>query len=107
MFQPSHLEAPEQHPSAEPTSHPTTPPSVYTRILGVRYSERIIPLVARQLEQGPYLPKVVAHPVSIQESIQEEQEATEANTVLTARSVGNSSKDHKDHDNHHLGRSLS
>ncbi len=106
MFQPSHLEAPEQHPSAEPASHLTTPPSVYARILGVRYSERIIPLVAQQLEQGPYIPKVIAHPVSIQESIQEEQEATEANTVPTDRSMGNSSKDHKDHDNHHHERSL-
>jgi len=49
---------------------------------------------------------VIAHPVSVQESIQEEQEDTEANTIPTNRSMGNSSKDHKDHNNHHLGRSL-
>ena len=83
MFRPSHFEAPKQHSSAEPASHPTTPPSVYAQILGVRYSERIIPLVAQQLGQGPLIPKVVAHPVSVQESVQEEQEATEANTVPT------------------------
>jgi len=83
MFQPSHFEAPKQHPSAEPTSHPTTPSSVYTQILSVRYSERIIPIAAQRLEQGPYIPKVVAHPVSVQEPVEEEQEATEANTIPT------------------------
>ena len=69
MFRPSHFEAPKQHPSAEPTSHPTTPSSVYVQILGARYSQRIIPLVAQRLEQGPLIPKVVAHPVLVQESI--------------------------------------
>ncbi len=100
MFQSSHFEAPKQHLSARPASDPTTPSSVYAQILGVQYSERIIPAAAQQLAQGPYTLKVVAHPVLVQESIEEEQEATEANTVPTGQPLGNPFPDHKDHNNH-------